>query len=91
MRLDEIKLAIAMARNGFNLTKLAQKSGVSRQTLSMIKAGKRCRVDIAVKIAKALNCDVRELLEDSPSYYDEQQALKDALEADISELTEDLS
>ena len=61
MRFDEIKLAVAMAKKGLNLTRLSQESGVSRQTLSMVKAGK---VDIAVKIAKALDCDVKELLED---------------------------
>lgn len=64
MRFDEIKLAVAMAKKGLNLTRLSQESGVSRQTLSMVKAGKRCKVDIAIKIAKALDCDVKELLED---------------------------
>ncbi|MCI8630205.1 MAG: helix-turn-helix domain-containing protein [Firmicutes bacterium] len=37
---DEIKLVVAMAKKGLNLTKLSQESGVSRQTLSMMKAGK---------------------------------------------------
>ena len=37
---DEIKLVGAMTKQGLNLTKLSQESGVSRQTLSMMKAGK---------------------------------------------------
>ena len=37
---DEIKLVVAMTKKGLNLTKLSQESGVSRQTLSMMKAGK---------------------------------------------------
>lgn len=62
MRISKEKLGIAMARRGYNFLALAEKSGVSRTTLSYINSGKSCRTDIASKIAKALEVDVTELL-----------------------------
>ncbi|WP_312047566.1 helix-turn-helix domain-containing protein [Anaerotignum sp.] len=64
MRIDEIKLAVIMARKKLNLTKLAELSGISRATLSLAKAGKRIKPETAAIIADALRCDVKDLLED---------------------------
>mgnify|MGYP006065382255 FL=1 len=44
--------------------KLSELSGVSRATISYIRNGKSCSEEVARKIAKALNCDVTELLEE---------------------------
>lgn len=64
MRIDEIKLAVIMARKKLNLTQVAELSGISRATLSLAKAGKRVKPETAAIIAQALNVDVTELLED---------------------------
>lgn len=55
-------LSIEMAIKGFTLVQLAEKSGVSRATLSAVKNGKSCSYDTAVKIAKALEVDVNEII-----------------------------
>lgn len=76
-----------MANKSISLVELAKNSGVSTSTICRIQRGKGENSPATVgKIAKALNCDVRELLEDSPSYYDEQQAIKDSLNANLEEI-----
>lgn len=55
MRIDEIKLAVTMAKKRLNLTQLAALSGISRATLSLAKAGKRIKPDTAAIIAQVLN------------------------------------
>nr|WP_288868593.1 helix-turn-helix transcriptional regulator [uncultured Blautia sp.] len=62
MKIDKIRLGIAMAEKGYNFTTLASASGVSRTTLSYINNGKQCRVDVLIKMAKALGVEATELL-----------------------------
>ncbi|MBS5131395.1 MAG: helix-turn-helix transcriptional regulator [Lachnospiraceae bacterium] len=64
MRIDRIKFTVLLTTKDLTLSNLATMSGVSRTTLSSIKQGKRCSVETAKKIAKALNVDVTEILED---------------------------
>ena len=45
------------------MEQLAMKSGVSRQTLSLARAGKRIKTDTAAKIAVALDVDIEDLIE----------------------------
>lgn len=63
VRLDDIKLYIAMSRSGLNTGEIAEKAGISRNTLSLIKNGKICTPQTAQKIATALEVDVTELIE----------------------------
>ena len=63
MKISKWKLHLAMAECGFNFDMLSKCSGISRTTLSYINSGKSCRIDIAAKIAKALNVKCVELLE----------------------------
>ena len=63
MKINVNKLSIAMARVGINYSKLSELSHVSRATISYIKNGKSGRPDIVAKIAKALNVDVTEIIE----------------------------
>ena len=63
MKINVNKLSIAMARAEMNFSELANKSKVSRPTLSYIKNGKSCRPDVAAKIAAALGVDVTEIIE----------------------------
>lgn len=62
MKLDVIKMQILMGKSDLNISKLATKSQVSRQTISCIKAGKSCTPIVACKIAEALGVDVIEIL-----------------------------
>lgn len=62
MRIDKVKFVSELARQDMTLLKLADKSGVNRVTLSNIKCGKSCREDIGLKIAKALNVKVEDLM-----------------------------
>ena len=43
MRLNETKMQILMGEQEMNIRMLAERSGVSRQTISCIKAGKAVR------------------------------------------------
>lgn len=63
MKIRESNLLIAMAKKCINFTELAERSGVSRATLSYIKNGKTCKPDVAGKIAEALEVDVGEIFD----------------------------
>lgn len=63
MRIDEIKLAVLMARKRLNLTQLSELSGISRATLSLAKAGKRIKPETIAIIANALEVDINDLIE----------------------------
>ncbi len=63
MRIDRIKFIMIITSKDLTLSKLAEMSNLSRQTLSCIKQGKRCNQKTANKIAKALGIDVREIME----------------------------
>lgn len=54
MRIDRVKFAAALARADLNVKQLAERSGVSRVTISSIKSGKSCSKDTADKLAKIL-------------------------------------
>ena len=62
MRIDRVKFAAALARADIKLIDLAEKSGVSRVTLTAVKTGKRCSPDTAKKIAAALGVKLESLL-----------------------------
>lgn len=62
MRLNETKMQIKMGERGMNIRMLSEKSGVSRQTISCIKAGKSCSPVVACKLAEALGMSVDEML-----------------------------
>lgn len=63
MRIDKIKILVAMAKQGLNQTQLAEKAGMSRGNLSTIVNGKRCKIESVVRIATALGVDYSDLLE----------------------------
>lgn len=62
MRLNETKMQIKMGEQEMNIRMLAEKSGVSRQTISCIKAGKSCSPVVAYKLAEALGMSMEEIL-----------------------------
>lgn len=64
MKLDNTKLSIALARKQLTSKKLSELSGVAESLLTKIKSGKQIPRPITIgKIAKALEVDVTELIE----------------------------
>lgn len=63
MRIDRIKLTAELVRRDMTQTTLAEKSGISRVTITGIKAGRSCSEDTAKKLAAALNMPLEKLLE----------------------------
>lgn len=65
MRIDKKKLELAMARACMGLPDLMAAAAVPRATLNeAINTGRETRPATVGKIAKALNVDVTEILED---------------------------
>lgn len=60
MRINREKLAAAMVRHDLNVKRLAEKSGVSKITVSAVKGGKSCSADTANKLAAVLGRDIIE-------------------------------
>ncbi len=64
MKINVTKLLIAIGEQQISIQDLAERSGVSRNTISAVKAGKTCRPDLAGRIARAINKPLSELIED---------------------------
>lgn len=60
MRIDRVKFAMALARADLNVIQLAERSGLSRVTISNVKNGKTCSKETAQKLAKVLGRDIIE-------------------------------
>lgn len=57
------KILILLARFKMSKVDLAKKAGISRQTLSTILSGNRCKPETIGKIAEALKVDVTEIID----------------------------
>lgn len=62
MRIDRVKLIAEMARQDITTIKLAEKSGVSRVTVSAVRCGKACAPATAGKLATALGIPVESII-----------------------------
>lgn len=59
-----VKLIVAMAKSGVNSSDLAEKSGVSRTTINLIRNGKTTgSVETLKKLAIVLNVEIGEIIE----------------------------
>ena len=58
MRIDREKLAAALVRLDLNGNQLAEKAGVSRGTVTAVRAGKSCSRETAEKLAAVLGRDI---------------------------------
>lgn len=65
MRVNRVKLMAESARREIRTKELAEKSGVSRATLSKMRSGKSCSVETVQRVAQVLGVPVESLLEDS--------------------------
>lgn len=63
MKISKQKIELIMARLGINTVQFAERSGVSRQSLSTIKSRGTCTPQTAAKICAGLNCDVEDIIE----------------------------
>lgn len=63
MRIDRVKFAAALARANLNSKQLAERSGVSRVTVSAVKNGKGCLENTAEKLAAGLGLPLAEIAE----------------------------
>ena len=63
MKVNRDKLELAMARACMNTADLAQKAELPRPTLNNAIVGRDVRPGTIGRIAKALGCDVTEILE----------------------------
>lgn len=64
MTIDDNKIAVAMARKRFTKTSLAEAAGMSRNRLNVILNSKKVTPVAVGRIAKALDVDVTEIIED---------------------------
>ena len=63
MKIDRQKFEISVANACMNFSELSKKSGISQFTISRIKSGAETTPATVGKIAKALNVNVKELIE----------------------------
>ncbi len=64
MRLDNKKLLLLLAMKNMSIAEVVEKSGLSRGTVSAVKAGKSCTYITIGKLAKALDVPVQDLIEE---------------------------
>ena len=63
MKINEIKVLLLMADFSINQKQLAERAGISRQTLSAVMNGRNCRPKVLGKLAKALEVKPNEIIE----------------------------
>lgn len=64
MKIDKMKIDVAMANKGCSAKELSKKSGVSQITIARLKSGvQKARPETIGKIAKALNVPVESLID----------------------------
>ena len=64
MKINVFKVQILMGERGLTIKKLAELSGVSRQTISCIISGKSCTRQVAYKIATALDQELSQIVKE---------------------------
>lgn len=63
MRIDRMKLSVALMKKDMSQRDLSKDCGVSEVTISCIMSGKRCSDKTGRKIAATLGVDVTEIIE----------------------------
>ncbi len=64
MKINQNKLITLMAEQDLSVNALAKKTGISRGTLSAIRAGKTCYAKTAKLLADALNVSLENLIDE---------------------------
>lgn len=63
LRIDRKKMVLAMMDVDVNTKQLAEKAQVARATVSAMKNGRSCSEQTAIRIAAALQVDLKKLVE----------------------------
>lgn len=63
MTIDRVKLITEMAKQRLQVNQLAERSGVSRMTVTAVRSGKSCSAETAEKLARGLGVKVSEIME----------------------------
>lgn len=58
MRINRVAFAAALARADLNVKQLAEKTGLSRATITGVKTGKSCSTETAEKLAAVLGQEI---------------------------------
>ena len=58
VRIDRVKFAAALARADLTVKALAERTGISRGTITSVKNGKSCSQQTADKLAAVLGRDI---------------------------------
>lgn len=58
MRINRVEFAAALARADLNVKRLAEKSGVSRVTITAVKSGKSCSKSTADRLIAVLGEEI---------------------------------
>lgn len=64
MNIDTQKVEMQMVQKKLTLRKLAELSGISRQSLATIRQRQTCRVGTAIKLCAGLGCSVNDIVPD---------------------------
>lgn len=64
MKINVFKMQILMGERGLTIKKLAELSGVSRQTISCIISEKGCTPQVAYKIDTALDQELSQIVKE---------------------------
>ena len=62
MRIDRVKLLVALEERNLNQKQLAKKTGLSRSTIYGIRSGRSCSDKSGEAIARALNVPLEQLI-----------------------------
>ena len=63
MRLNRLKVNLLLAKLLISQAVLADKAGISRQTMSAVMNGRNCRPELLGRISKALGVEPEEIIE----------------------------
>lgn len=63
MKLNRNKVSLLMAKQLINQMAIADKAGISRQTMSAVMNGRNCRPELLGRISKALGVEPEEIIE----------------------------
>lgn len=63
MRIDRAKFAAELVRADLNVNGIAEKAGLSRNTITAVRSGKTCSQKTVEKIAAGLGVPVEDLLQ----------------------------
>ena len=72
MRISYRPLWVMLAQRNMTKKELREKSGISTASLAKLGKGQNITTDVLLKICKALNCNINEIIESVPGRDDDR-------------------